>query len=656
MCGIAGIIFSPEIDERRTIVENMLRSISYRGPDESGIYHSKKATLGCVRLSIIDIEGGKQPLSDSSGRYWIVFNGEIFNYIELREFLLKKSIRFKTQSDTEVIVQLFSLYGPDCLSMLNGQFAIAIWDRQKEELFLARDRIGIRPLFYHFNNRFFSFASEIKALLEVPYISSDISFKSLKQIFTFWTIISPNTAFNNIYEIPPGCYLKVNKTGNYEVTKYWELTFEKNIFDYSLNDAIDKFHELLVDSVRIRLRADVPVAAYLSGGLDSSTMVACIKGIDSSILNTFSIGFEQNGFDESKYQVDVVKYFNTSHKSIKITSREIVGSFPKVVWHSEIPLLRTAPAPMLLLAGLVNREGIKVVITGEGADELLAGYDIFKETAIRRFWASNPGSKLRPLLLKRLYPYLPYIHNANPTMLKAFFGYRLEETSNPYYSHLIRWNNNGRLTNYLLSSEIHDIDHYDPLSEIEKNLPANFHSWNWLSKAQWLETTIFMSGYLLSSQGDRMSLANSVEGRYPFLDYRLIEFCNNLQSSLKLKGLNEKYLLKKHMSNKIPASILKRTKQPYRAPVSNMFINEEAPDYFKFLLSDHYIKHTGIFNQNSVSRFLGKLKNASLLTELEGMFLTAVVSTQILYNQFIDKNSFGLSHGSLRKLQVIEDF
>lgn len=656
MCGIAGVVYSPEIDDRRQIVEEMLRSISYRGPDESGIYHSQKATIGCVRLSIIDIEGGRQPLSDSTGRYWIVFNGEIFNYIELRKILSDKGIGFRTHSDTEVIVQLFSLYGPDCLSMLNGQFAIAIWDRHKQELFLARDRVGIRPLYYYYRDGSFSFASEIKALFRVPAIEPEISYRSLKQIFTFWTIISPDTAFSNIYEIPPGCYLKVNSSGKYEINRYWGLTFMEGGSGYSLNDAVEKFRELLNDSVRIRLRADVPVAAYLSGGIDSSTMVSCIKAVDSDILNTFSIGFEENVYDESKFQEEAVRYFNTSHTSIKISSKDIIDSFARVVWHTEIPILRTAPVPMLLLSNLVKSNDIKVVITGEGADELLAGYDIFKETAIRRFWASDPNSRYRPLLLKRLYPYLPFIHNNNIAMLKAFFGYRLEDTSNPFYSHLIRWNNNGRLTSYLLSPDIQDNVDYNPLSEIEKNLPDNFNGWDYLSKAQWLETTIFMSGYLLSSQGDRMSMASSVEGRYPFLDHRLIEFCNNLPSGLKLKGLNEKYLLKKLMYNKIPSDILKRTKQPYRAPVSNMFINDEAPEYIKYMISDSYIKHTGIFNHNSVFRFLEKLKKASSFSEVESMFLTAVVSTLILYDRYIESNSSGISSGRLNKLQVKEDF
>jgi asparagine synthase (glutamine-hydrolysing) len=656
MCGIAGIVYSKEIEKRKTIVEKMLRSIVYRGPDESGIYHSAEATIGCVRLSIIDIDGGKQPLPDSSGRYWIAYNGEIFNYIELREILLEKGFKFRTHSDTEVLVQLYSLYGPDSFSMLNGQFAAAIWDCKNEELVLVRDRVGIRPLFYYLKDGSLSFASEAKALFEVPFISPEISFKSLKQIYTLWTTITPNTVFKNIYEIPPGCYLKIGKTGDYEIHRYFELAFEENMCRYSLNDALDRFYELLTDAVKIRLRSDVKVAAYLSGGLDSSTMVAFIKEIDPRILNTFSIGFEENGFDESKYQDEAVRYFNTSHSSIRISSKDIVDSFQKVVWHSEMPLLRTAPAPMLLLSELANSCGIKVIITGEGADELLAGYDIFKETAVRIFWASEPESKLRPMLLKRLYPYLPLINNANLFMLKTFFGFRLAETSNPFYSHLIRWNNNSRLANYLLSPDALEIDHYDPVSEIEEHLPEKFQSWNWLSKAQWLETTIFMSGYLLSSQGDRMSMANSVEGRYPFLDYRIIDFCSNLPSGLKLKGLNEKYLLKKLMNKRLPETILKRYKQPYRAPVSKLFISEDATEYYKYVLSDNYLRHTGIFNPDSISKFLKKVRTATVLTELESMFLTAVVSTQVLFDQYIDKNSFNTANYKMNDFHIIEDF
>ncbi len=270
MCGITGIIDYRGRTNKISTLESMLRSISYRGPDESGIYHSEFATLGSVRLSIIDLQKGQQPLSDPSGRYWIVFNGEIFNFRELRDELIKKGYRFKTHSDTEVIVQLYSLYGESSLEMLNGQFAFAIWDNLNEELFLARDRVGIRPLFYNITAGVLSFASEVKSLFRQNTISREINPESLSQIYTYWATLTPNTAFKDIHELPPGSYLKLNRKG-LKTTKYWSLDFGKQLSAISLSDAMEQFHELLSSATRLRLRADVEVAAYLSGGIDSTS-------------------------------------------------------------------------------------------------------------------------------------------------------------------------------------------------------------------------------------------------------------------------------------------------------------------------------------------------------------------------------------------------
>ena len=580
MCGIAGIVDYKGKSASKPVIEAMLRAISYRGPDESGIYNSPHAVIGNVRLSIIDISGGQQPLSDPSGRFWIVFNGEIFNYPELRELLIKKGHNFKTQSDTEVLVQLFSTFGKDCLSMLNGQFAFAIWDKLKEELFIARDRIGIRPLFYNITGNVFSFASEIKSLFEQKNISPEFSHKSLSQIYTFWTAITPGTAFKNIFELSPGHYLTYTREG-IKIEKYWDLQFNNIDNTLSLDKAVELFHELFSDAVRIRLRADVEVAAYLSGGIDSCSTVAYIKDIEPGILNTFSIGFDDSDFDESSYQSEAVRYLDTRHRSITCTSEDISESFPKVVWHSETPVTRTAPAPMLLLSKLVRENNIKVVITGEGADEMLAGYDIFKETKIRRFWAKQPDSSIRPRLLTELYPYLPQMKQANPAILKMFYGYKLEEIDNPFYSHLLRWNNANHIKKHFSDQVKSELDGYSPLENLKDNLPEGFDNWGYLEKAQWLETSVFMSGYLLSSQGDRMAMANSVEGRYPFLDYRVIEFCNRLPDEFKLNSLTEKFLLKKLMKNKIPDSIIKRSKQAYRAPIKSAFFLKNPPEYIK---------------------------------------------------------------------------
>ena len=656
MCGIAGIVdFKGRRNEIPT-VESMLSAISYRGPDESGIYHSPKATIGNVRLSIIDISGGQQPLSDPSGRYWIVFNGEIFNYTELRTELVAKGCVFATQSDTEVLVQLYAEMGESCLSKLNGQFAFAIWDKQTEEVFFARDRVGIRPFFYHkSDNGVLTFASEIKSIFANNEIIPEFDLENLSQIYTFWTAITPDTAFKNIFELPPGHFMKWSKKG-LRIEKYWDLDFSNINHSLSLEKAIKGFDELFSDSVRIRLRADVEVAAYLSGGIDSSATVSYIKNIEPGVLNTFSIGFDEKDFDETSFQSEAAKYYDTRHKSIKCSSQDIAESFPKVVWHSETPVIRTAPAPMMLLSRLVRENNIKVVITGEGADEMLAGYNIFKEAKIRRFWASQPGSTIRPLLLKRLYPYLPQMQNANPAVLKMFFGFKLEDTGNPFYSHLLRWNNSNHIKKHFSSDVKSLLNGYSPFNRLEERIPHGFENWGSLEKSQWLESTIFMSGYLLSSQGDRMGMANSIEGRYPFLDYRLIEYCASLPDNLKLNGLNEKYLLKKTLNNRIPESILKRSKQAYRAPIKSTFLSESSPEYVKEMLGPSFTSKVGVFSQKSISDLLNKIEKTGTSSEVENMALASIISTHLLYSQFMEGNHRGSGPESLRNLRVIRDY
>lgn len=638
MCGICGIIDYNSMANSQANVESMLRSISYRGPDESGIYHSRHATLGNVRLSIIDIGGGQQPISDLSGRYWIVFNGEIFNYKELRKELEVKGTVFRTMSDTEVLVQLYSLYGKKCLALLNGQFALAIWDKKKEELFIARDRVGIRPVFYNIENGVFSLASEIKALFKLNYIARELSPENLSQVYTFWATITPNTPFKGVFELPPGHFATFNRHG-LTIEQFWELKFDNSASRLSLQDAMDGFNELFSDAVRIRLRADVEVAAYLSGGIDSSATVAYIKKIEPGILNTFSIGFDEKDFDESPYQKEAAKYFDTNHKSMICTSQDIADSFPRVIWHSETPILRTAPAPMFLLSKLVRNNNIKVVVTGEGSDEILGGYDIFKEAKIKRFWASQPDSVIRPLLLKKLYPYLSQMKDVNPKILKMFYGYKLEDVDNPFYSHLLRFNNSNHIKKHFSNELSQQLRDYSPLSVLEKRLPENFNKWDQLSKSQWLETTVFMSGYLLSSQGDRMGMANSVEGRYPFLDYRVIEFCSSLPSDYKLNGLNEKFLLKKLLTNRIPEKILKRPKQAYRAPIKSVFLNKDSPEYVKHMLSDSYIRKAGIFNSDSIAGVISRMQSTGVVSEIDNMVLTSVISTHLIYYQFIENNN-----------------
>lgn len=637
MCGIAGYI-DKNNNANELVINKMLTRIKHRGPDECGIYLNNNFGFGSVRLSIIDISGGQQPMPNEDLSLWIAFNGEIFNYIELRKELEEKGHQFRTHSDTEVIVHLFEEYGENCLSKLNGQFVFSIWNKNKKEIFIARDRVGIRPLFYYNTSDLFVFGSEIKSVFEHPNVKREIYPEGLSQTFTFWTTLTPNTVFKEIKECPPGCFMKI-KNGEIAIQKYWELSFATpdNYYKGSFNNAVSEFNEIFKDSVRIRLRADVPVAAYLSGGIDSSVTTSYIKELEPNVLQTFSIGFSDVEFDETYYQELASEYFNTKHIGFKCTSEDIAQSFPEVIWHCEIPLLRTSPSPMYLLSKVVRENNIKVVITGEGADELLAGYNIFKENKIRHFWAKDKNSAFRPLLLKKLYPYITALQNSNPNALRMFFGYKLEETDSPVYSHLLRWKNTSNIKNHFSAELQNQLEFYDPNNDLLTSLNGNLIDLDPLAKAQFIETKIFLSGYLLSSQGDRMGMANSVEGRYPFLDYRVIEFCASLPPDYKMKFLEEKILLKSLMKGKLPVDILNRPKQAYRAPIHSSFLGKNAPEYVKEVLSTSSVKNVGIFNPESVIKLLVKMKSGKSYSEIDNMALTGIISTQILYNKFIEE-------------------
>ena len=613
--------------------------IQYRGPDESGIYIGKGVGLGSVRLSIIDLAQGQQPMSDETGEFWIVFNGEIFNYIELRDELIALGYRFRTGSDTEVLLLLFKHYREKCLEKLNGQFAFAIWDTQRKELFLGRDRVGIRPLFYYRDGETFVFGSEIKCLMESGQVKAEIDPESLNRVFTFWTIPSPGTMFKGVKELPPGHYMVVREHET-EIKPYWELSFQGESGGdetRSLSDSMEEFESILADSVRLRLRADVPVAAYLSGGIDSSATTWLIKQIEPGVLNTFSLGFESREFDETAFQQSVAEQLETTHRSITCKNSDVADHFAQVLWHTEIPLLRTGAVPMFLLSGLVNDSGIKVVITGEGADEFLGGYNIFKETIIREFWSREPSSKIRPLLLQKLYPYLAQFQGRNNALLKMFFGYRLNDTDSPAYSHLIRWNNSLHIKEHIRKDFLNGSA--DPVESFISTLPEGLGDLDLLSRAQWLESTLFMSGYLLSSQGDRMGMAHSVEGRYPFLDHRVIEFCSKLPWNHKIRGLNEKYLMKKLMDGRLPDEVVHRPKQAYRAPVASSLTSEKAPEYLREVLSPGMLSKYGIFNTASVEKLLGKMGEGKTVTENENMAVAGILSTQILMDMFASGNN-----------------
>ena len=635
MCGICGILNTDGRPADAGMLAKMVAAVRHRGPDDCGVYTERNVGLGHTRLSIIDLAGGHQPMQSANGELAITFNGEIFNYVELRKELERRGHRFVTTSDTEVILHQYLEDGEQCVHRFNGQWAFAIWDQRKRKLFLCRDRMGIRPLFYTKTDRGFLFASEIKALLAEPNVRAELDLFALDQIFTFWATIPPRTPFKGISQLPPGCSLVVDERG-VRVKRYWSLSYPKEE-DCEVQDErelADELRDLLLDATRVRLRADVPVGAYLSGGIDSTVTTALAASIVGNRLRSFSISFDDAEYDERHFQEVASKFLRTDHSSFACSSSDIAEVFPEVIWHAEQPVLRTAPAPMFLLSRLVRESGFKVVLTGEGADEVLGGYDIFKEAKIRRFWARDVASRWRPLLLKRLYPYMDGIQRQSPAYLQHFFRVSESDLASPFFSHLPRWELTARLK-LLLSDEVRsELRDYSAFDDLERALPARYGAWRPFNQAEFLETTGLLPGYILSSQGDRMAMAHSVEGRFPFLDHRVVDFAAKLPPNLKMKGLTEKYLLKRAFSRDVPQSILKRTKQPYRAPEGKCFFGPHAPEWVEEALSHRAIQSCGIFDARAVGVLADKFKSGRPVSTKDNMALTGVLSTQLLVDQF----------------------
>lgn len=653
MCGIVGIVNFQHKEDQEALLNPMLLSLHHRGPDATGIYLSDHAGLGHARLSIIDLSGGHQPIHNESKSIWIVFNGEIFNYPELRESLIKKGHQFYTQSDTEVIVHLYEEYGRGVFEHLNGQFAIAIWDQSKKELVMGRDRMGIRPLFYHLHGKRFHFASEIKALLTDRRVPRQLNRQTMSDVFTCWSPVDPNTAFEDIYQLPPGHWAVFNADG-LQIERYWQLDFTEGQDGVRSPESwAQEMQELLLDAARIRLRADVPVGAYLSGGIDSTYISTLVKTHFNNQLHTFSVQFKDKRYDESLFQQRAISAIQTDHRAIRCADEDIGELFPKVVWHTEVPMIRTAPTPLMMLSGLVRKNDYKVVLTGEGADEIFAGYNIFKESKIRRFWARHPDSACRPHLLKKLYPYIFDNQTGRPNaFLVGFFKKNIDQVMSPVYSHLVRWQNTSQLRNFFVDGYLPDnSDLPNFINRIIGKLPGNFESWTPLGQAQYLESILFLSNYLLSSQGDRMAMANSIEGRFPFLDHRVVELASRMPDKLRLNGLNEKFILKQIAREQVPKELVDRPKQPYRAPISRCFMGAEPPEYVSELLSETALKRSGVFNPAKVQRLKAKCRQqqGQLVSERENMALVAILSSQLLEYQFI-QNFPDYTGGSLNHI------
>ena len=644
MCGIAGYLDRHgRVTPNRPLLEKMIHTLQHRGPDGYGFHVAPPVALAHARLSIIDLATGDQPIHNEDRSVWVVFNGEIFNYLELRAELLADGHVFSTHSDTEVIVHLYEKHGLEFLERLNGQFAIALWDEREQRLLLCRDRVGIRPLFYTLSDRALAFASEIKALRAGGFSTAGLSARGLASVFSLWSAPPGETVFADVQAVPPG-HMLVAQRDSVRLRRYWDWDFNPVHIERQLSfeDAAAQLRELLVDATRLQLRADVPVGSYLSGGLDSSIVTAIVKQISPAPLTSYSLCFDDAEFDERAFQQAMVSHLHTDHHELVCTQAAIGAAFPQAIWHTETPLVRTAPTPLMLLAGAVHGNGQKVVLTGEGADEVFGGYDLFKEAKIRRFIAAAPDSLARRRLVERLYPYLKHSPGAANAMAQSFFTQGTLPLEHAAYAHGTRISTTQRAWRFFSPETRAQVGGWDPLEAMSRLMPAGSGAWSSLGRDQYLEAHVLMSGYLLASQGDRMAMAHSVEGRYPYLDHRVVEFAGRLPPRFKLGALREKRVLRAAFADMLPAAISQRVKQPYRSPDSASFLSGGQPlAYVRELLGAASVSRAGYFNPQAVELLLNKCIAGKIVGFADNMAFVGILSTMLLHEMYINGESPG---------------
>ncbi len=647
MCGICGVLaLAGSLRLPPRAAERMIGVIRHRGPDEFGGWCGDSIFMGHARLSIIDPQGGQQPLSSGDGRCHITYNGEVFNYIELAAELEKLGHVFRTRSDTEVIVQAYLEWGPRCVDHFNGQFAFALWDEREQTLFMARDRFGICPLFVAVHDNNLLFASEIKSLKAYPGTDFTLDPAGMAEVLSYWANPAPGTCFSGVTQLPAGHYAVVRRQRRgaaaahglpdcLDVQRYWTPQFLpadrdcRHVPEGERREMAEGLREKLDRATSLRLRADVPVGTYLSGGLDSSVVTAIAHGIASGKLSSYGLGFAEASFDERRWQEMMSSRLGIRLNTVDIDGDELSSRFREIFWHTEAPLSRSAPAPLSALSRRVHDSGCKVVLTGEGADEVLVGYNIFREAKVRRFWQRDPDSTRRPELFTRLYP-----HAEKPPLgfLRSFYGKGLDDIADPLYSHRPRWRNMSAAG--FLSAEARAAFAAGGSEErLLASLPDEFATWGPVARAQYLEMTIFMSGYLLSSQGDRMLMANSVEGRFPYLDHELAEYAAGIPASVKLQSLREKALFKDSVRDLVPAEIIARPKFPYRAPGNGSFSTDQGAQMVQeFLIDDE--SGWDLWQRSKVLALVDKWRAGRLSSTRDDQSFLAVLGGRMLQADF----------------------
>jgi len=570
MCGFVGIYNygnSQDIDEKLLI--EMRDTMVHRGPDDCGIYLSpdRKLGLGHRRLSIIDLSPrGRQPMSDNEGKIWIVYNGEVYNFLELRKELEKK-YAFRSRTDTEVLIYLYKEYGKDMVHKLRGMFAFAIWDERKKELWLVRDRIGIKPLYYTFVDGEFIFASEIKAILKAPSVKREVNEEGFYHYLSFLTTPPPQTLFQGIYKIPAGHMLSLNKNGSHGLEQYWDVFDNvKPLYGKDETFYTEKLLELLRESVKLRMVSDVPIGVFLSGGIDSSTNTALFSEFTKDV-KTFSIGYKgQEEYNEFQYARKVADIFKTKHHEVIIDVEDLINFLEQLVYYQDEPIADPVCVPVYYVAKLAKDNGVTVCQVGEGADELFCGYRYWKyilqmeALSQRLFWMPSPIWHLGLWPAKiidskgRIYEFLKRKISREVTFWGTAEGFYEHQKdlllSNRLKSKFKKKNSIEIIANYyqkfLEKSPIRDYSHWMNYIELKLRLPE-----------------------LLLMRVDKMSMAVSLEARVPFLDHKLVEFTMGIPQKEKIKNGEGKYILKKAVDGLLPDEIIYRQKKPFGVPIYN---------------------------------------------------------------------------------------
>jgi asparagine synthase (glutamine-hydrolysing) len=606
MCGIAGIIsHNSRVDE--TTLQRMIAPIEYRGPDGDGFkcLDSNKVGLAHRRLSILDTRSiGRQPMNSTCGRYWVTFNGEIYNYLELKKELAAAGYTFKTETDTEVLIYAYALWGKQCLERFIGMFAFALWDADKNELFAARDRLGIKPFYYLVSNDRFYFASEVKSIIAVLESSLGVDETLIDSYMSFGYVPGEDSLHQGIKRLLPGHTLTYKIGEKLKVERYWDLSFSSPL-DEGLEGHVEKLDHLLTDSIDLRLRSDVPLGVFLSGGLDSSAVVSLLSPGASSGLKTFSVAYDLGSeYDETPYAREVSSRFNTDHHETRMTAQQFVDFIPKYIWHMDEPVTEAAAISLYYVSKLA-RENVVVCLSGEGSDELFAGYDFYAyNLAIEKARGLLGGTGMRTItgLMKKLtrsQKLLKYFELASLPLEQRYKGISSYEESvkrGLYSSHFssVTAQGNQRLHSFL------------------GNLFEKSKDWDPLSRMLYFDTNTWLVDDLLI-KADRMSMATSIELRVPFLDHRLVEYASKIPSKYKMRGFNPKYVLKKLLQDRLPASIINRKKMGFPTPLETMFRGELYEYAHDTLLSQQAVGR-GYFDRTAVEQLLtdhraGKAQN-----------------------------------------------